>query len=87
MNPFVSVLEINSFQDFLIANVYVGIFHYFNYIAIGGIYRPKLSYSDIPQSYPQKPLKVDFYLETAPGGYDRTFLFAALHDNMVMEGR
>jgi len=35
-NPFVSVMEINTFQDFVLANVYVGIFYYFTYIVIGG---------------------------------------------------
>ena len=36
INPFVTVMEIDTFQDFVLANVYVGIFYFFTYIVIGG---------------------------------------------------
>ena len=37
-NPFVSVLEIHTFQDFLLATLYVGVFYYMIYFVIGGNY-------------------------------------------------
>jgi hypothetical protein len=38
VNPFVSVLTINSFSDFLLANLYIGAFYYLTYFLVGGIF-------------------------------------------------
>jgi hypothetical protein len=35
-NPFVSVLNIQSFEDFLLATLYIGIFYYLVYFLVGG---------------------------------------------------
>jgi hypothetical protein len=39
-NPFVSVMEIETFQDFILANIYIGFFYYITFIAIGGTLTP-----------------------------------------------
>ncbi len=36
LNPFVEVINIESFQDFVLANVYVGLFYYSLFFIAGG---------------------------------------------------
>lgn len=36
LNPFVSVITIRSFSDFVLANLYVGVFYYLTYFIVGG---------------------------------------------------
>lgn len=36
-NPFVSVLRIENFDQFLWANLFVGLFYYLTYFIVGGI--------------------------------------------------
>lgn len=36
LNPFVEVINIESFQDFVLANVYVGLFYYSLFFLAGG---------------------------------------------------
>jgi len=86
-NPFVSVLNIQTWQEFLLSNVYVGIFHYFNYLAIGGIFQLKFSIPHLSQPHSQESRKVGVHHEAAEDGYDRPFFFVTLHDNLDVESR
>jgi hypothetical protein len=38
LNPFVEVITIESFQDFILANVYIGLFYYSLFFIAGGKY-------------------------------------------------
>lgn len=35
-NAFVSVMEINTFEEFVLATIYIGVFYYANYFIFGG---------------------------------------------------
>lgn len=56
LNPFVEVITIESFQDFILANVYVGLFYYSLFFIAGGKYLLTQEFF-ITQILSQKPLK------------------------------
>lgn len=52
-NPFVEVIRIDSWQDFLLANLYIGGFYYALYLVVGCTPRPIQSCSSGPIPSPR----------------------------------
>jgi hypothetical protein len=38
LNPFVEVIHIETVTDFLLTNLYIGIFYYFSFLVFGGAF-------------------------------------------------
>lgn len=38
LNPFVEVIRIETVTDFLLSNIYIGVFYYFTFLFVGGIF-------------------------------------------------
>lgn len=86
-NPFVEVLHIENFTDFLYANLYVGGFYYILYLGVGGTAPHLCSHPGVHQPHSQVPGENRFNEEADQNGSDLAVFAHPLHDDLDVEVR